>query len=83
MVQRRIVHKMFDAVKCEAWQTLLSDIVHKKYNYLVLRDCFLSFRLICEPSFLAEVLNSYMLLLSDHLTKCQVSNTKIFIITSD
>ena len=54
LVLRRIVHKMFDMVKCENWEAMINAGIYKDYKFLVLRDCYLTFDLICEPAHLEE-----------------------------
>lgn len=54
LVLRRIVHKMFDMVKCDNWEGLIDKGIYKDYKFLVLRDCYLTFDLICEPAVLEE-----------------------------
>ena len=49
IVKRRIVHKMFDMIKCDKWDSLISD---QECRFLVLRDCYLTFELICKPKLL-------------------------------
>ena len=58
LVRRRIVHKMFDMIKCEAWETLISANAYKEQKLLVLRDCYLTFDMISDLSYLEESLNS-------------------------
>jgi hypothetical protein len=45
--------------------------VYKDYKFLVLRDCYLTFDLICEPEHLEEQLNNYYFLLQQHLSSCR------------
>ena len=73
MVLRRIVHKMFDMVKCENWEVIIDNGVYREFKFLVLRDSYLTFDLICEPAQLEEQLNKYYRLLKKHLTTCKVS----------
>ena len=71
-VLRRIVHKMFDMIKCEAWETLIDTKDYRDYKYLVLRDCYLPLELICNPTLLEEKLKSYATLLRNHLKNCTI-----------
>lgn len=78
MVLRRIVHKMFDMVKCENWEVIIDNGVYREFKFLVLRDSYLTFDLICEPAQLEEQLNNYYRLLKKHLTTCKVSKKNLY-----
>lgn len=49
VVKRRIAHKMFDMIKCNAWESIISD---HQYKFLVLRETYLTFELISQPRLL-------------------------------
>ena len=70
LVRRRIVHKMFDMIKCEAWETLISTSAYKEQKLLVLRDCYLTFDMISDPAFLEELLNNLYYTFQKHLKNC-------------
>ena len=69
-VDRRIVHKMFDMIKCDEWESLIEKNKYKDYKFLVLRDCYLTIDMLCEPTILEKILKSYIQLLRNHLLKC-------------
>ena len=67
MVQRRSVHKMFDMIKCDDWESLISD---QDCKFLVLRDSYLTFDLIAEPRRLEQIITELHQKLETHLQKC-------------
>ena len=67
---RRMVHKLFDMIKCDEWEKIINNEDHK---FLVLRDSYLTFNLICEPNSLKEHLNKLLFTLKGHISKCKVS----------
>ena len=73
MVLRRIVHKMFDMIKCDDWAVIINKRDCSEYKFLVLRDSYLTFDLICEPAHLEEQLMTYYKLLQAHISTCKVS----------
>ena len=46
MVLRRKVHKLFDTLKCDEWSTLLADNNYREKQFLVMRECYLTFDMI-------------------------------------
>ena len=71
LVRRRIVHKMFDMIKCEAWKTLIETKKLQEHKYLLLRDCYLTLDLMCTPDRLEEILNDFYNVFKHHLEKCR------------
>ena len=71
LVRRRIIHKMFDMIKCEAWKTLIEINELKEHKYLLLRDCYLTLDLMCTPDKLEEILNGFYKVFKHHLDKCR------------
>jgi len=64
LVLRRIVHKMFDMIKCKLWEEMMAQ--HGETMFLILRDCYLTFDFICETESLEEELNKYFKKLQSH-----------------
>ena len=71
LAKRRMIHKMFDMIKCESWKTLINIEEMKEHKYLLLRDCYLTLDLICTPSRLDEIINGYFKALRNHFEKCR------------
>lgn len=73
LLLRRKVHKLFDMIKCDNFDTLISSKQFKDNKFLVLRDCYLTFDLLANPDRLEKVLNDLFKHLRQHMKSCQVS----------
>ena len=78
LVLRRSVHKLYDMVQTDKWESLVNTATLKEYTYLLLRDCYMPLDLLCEPKRLKATLLSFKKLLKDHLIKSEVSVNKSF-----
>ena len=70
LVLRRMVHKMFDMLICDEWTNLFQG-QFKGYEFLILRDCFLTFDMISKPRILIEDLKPLYFHLQNHLRTCK------------
>ena len=57
-VLRRIVHKLFDMIRCNEWESLADKGKNREYRYLLLRECYLPLDLIYQPVKLEDKLKS-------------------------
>ena len=73
LVLRRSVHKLFDMIPSDKWESLVNTGSLREYTYLLLRDCYMPLDLFCEPKRLKDTLLSFKKLLKDHLIKSEVS----------
>ena len=73
LVLRRTIHKLYDMIVCEKWDSLINTGDLKEYKFLVLRDCYLTMDLLSEPEKLEQILNNFYKLLKGHIKVCQVS----------
>lgn len=73
LVLRRTIHKLYDMIVCDNWDSLINTGDLKEYKFLVLRDCYLTMDLLCEPEKLEQILNNFYKLLKGHIKVYQVS----------
>ena len=69
-VLRRIVHKLFDMIRCDFWETLTNKNEFRDFSYLLIRECYLPLALIYQPVKLEKKLKSFYDQLKKHITKC-------------
>ena len=71
LLLRRKVHKMFDMLYCNEWTSLIEQGQFRDYKFLILRDCYLTFDLICQPEILQGFLQNLYYYLQHHLQTCK------------
>jgi hypothetical protein len=59
-VLRRKVHKLFDTLHCPEWSTLLENNDFRADQFLVMKDCYLTFEMINKPQELTEKLRKLL-----------------------
>jgi hypothetical protein len=67
LVLRRKVHKLFDSLHCPEWSTLLESNGFVHEQFLVMRDCYLTFEHLNNPSELTRKLRKLFQFLETHV----------------
>lgn len=73
LVARRKVHKLFDLIKCNKWNSILEINELGDYKNLVLRDCYLSFEQLYNLKNLQQIIEQIYFILLAHIQTCSVS----------